>query len=42
MNNSVNNGDGFPLVQNTQQQASTDPCAQLVHILMCYHQVFNF
>ncbi|CAK5077212.1 unnamed protein product [Meloidogyne enterolobii] len=38
MNNSVNNGDGFPLVQNTQQPATTDPCAQLVHILMCYHQ----
>ncbi|CAK5101313.1 unnamed protein product [Meloidogyne enterolobii] len=38
MNNSVNNGDGLPLVQNTQQQATTDPCAQLVHILMCYHQ----
>nr|CAD2155064.1 unnamed protein product [Meloidogyne enterolobii] len=38
MNNSGNNGDCLPPLQNTHQAATTDPCAQLVHILMCYHQ----
>ncbi|KAL7078787.1 hypothetical protein ACQ4LE_002749 [Meloidogyne hapla] len=38
MNNSVDSGDVLPILQNAQQSATIDPCAQLVHILMCYHQ----